>query len=158
MIVSNVAICEVCNLEYRGLIKAKIIYYEDSNDQLQLIKVGEKGGCKCNEVRQGGIASLKLDKLLDLQSCYIPVYPYMNKKIQSTSAQISALFTKIKEKKALPVLENHPHHISEILFLCADSWVIEQITMIIVKFFCNRYSNIWLCSWMTKKIIYDCIK
>ena len=152
------SICEVCNLEYRGLIKAKIIFYEDPNDQLQLITVRGKRDCKCYEARQNSIDPLRLDKLLDRHSCYVPVYPYLSKKIQSSAAQISALFTKIKEKKTLLVFENYQNQISEILFLCADSWVIEQITMIIVKLFCNRYSNIWLCPWMAKKIIYDCIK
>jgi hypothetical protein len=30
--------------------------------------------------------------------------------------------------------------------------------MIIVKLFTTRYSSIWLCPWMTKKIVYDTVK
>jgi len=95
---------------------------------------------------------------LDSFSYPIGSYPYMNKKIYNCSSQIASLFTKIKEKKNLANFEDFTGNPSDILFLCSDSWIIEQITMILVKLFSNRYSSIWLSAWMTKKIVYDCIR
>lgn len=102
----------MCNQDYKGLVKAKIIYYESNIENNHAFIMSGRGECKCPKKNifldnNSSKPLLPLNKLLDQHPFYITAYPYCNKKLSHWSNQFSTLLAKIKEKKYLTNIENN---------------------------------------------------